>query len=185
MSRLKKKHQKPVPARMPVPATQTPMRSAWDTEAMTATARPASHFDAGSKLAEMLTVVPESCRATAIATCRFQVMGWQKGNHNGDAPRSYSDKPFRGEGRWVYTRLQSYGHLPSGRFSKCGPRSNWVKADSFAGADSILGCFGLTMDEVLQHFGNVTGDSRLQLDLVDIVTEMRPDLVAAKTPEMN
>lgn len=152
------------------------MIALFDVSSLRAQARPKANWDFGAELGHVLTELPPSVRESAAATCRFQIMGWNKGNHDGSAPRNEGEPlPFVGSGRWVYTRMQSYGHCPN-RFNRCGPRSTWTESNSFEGADEILSAFGLTMKQVLDFYGDVPADGRLQFDLVQIISDMLPDL---------
>ena len=145
--------------------------------------RPGRNFRIAEQVKTHLsTILPQEICEVAIATCRFSIMGRDAHNDNGQALRNMhreASPPWICEGRWIHTRLQTYGYLPSTRFQRTGTteKSVWVVGDSFAAADSILECFGLTMRDVLEHYGNVDTTERKVIDLVDIVEDMASNLL--------
>lgn len=116
-------------------------------------------------------ILPACVSETAAMTCRFQIMGKNAHADNGDAQRCGQWRNHL-RNRWVHTRIQTFGHLPSERFQFVTKDKSWVKADSFEAADAILQCFGLNMELVLQHYGDPAEDERKILDLSQIVMEM-------------
>lgn len=126
--------------------------------------------------------IPADKCDVAAATCRLDIMGWHKGMHNGDAPRQKERNRF--SGRWVHIQLATYGKKPHGpachnwRGGRTH-RARFVYADNFAAADYVLGCYGLTTDQVIDWIteGNGIGDDdRVTITLREIVEGMRPDL---------
>lgn len=139
------------------------------------------HFNFGDKFGILVrNLMPLSCAAVALATCRIQVMGWKRGNHDGEAPRN-AVKHYK-SGRWVHTSMQTHG-TPVKGFVKNGPRSKWVHADNFAAADELLSCFGhITVDEMIDSVGGIASEDRLDFDLVDVVESLRPGLLRQTDP---
>lgn len=136
--------------------------------------RTARHFDVGKKYANVLQrakILPDHVCDTAIATCQFQIMGQFAHNDNGTALRRDVDNPWHGQGRWIHTKVQTYGFLPSNRFRRNGQteRAIWVVGDSFDAANTMLMPFNCDMTQVLHAFGNVTGFERKMIDLVDVI----------------
>jgi len=107
-------------------------------------------------------------------------MGKDAHNDNGQALRSaHSIRKFKsGKGRWVHTRLDTKGTIPTTNF-RGRPRGRFVWADSFDGANDILECFGLEIGQVLDHFGNVDDLERMIFDLPTIVKALAPELLTA------
>lgn len=107
----------------------------------------------------------------AATTCRIQIMGRHAHNHNGKADRDTTGWRLGAQNRWVHTRLQTFGDLAP-NFHKSGPRADWIYSDCWAGADTILECFGLSLGQVLNAYGNVNGWERKILDLDRIIKKM-------------
>jgi len=170
--------------------TQTSMRGAvtvgpteskkklglWDSTALLARSRPRRHWDFGEQHADLMrSVFPgtsQDVRRKAAATCRICVMGKDAVTHNGSASR-------RGSGRWVYTRMQTEGHRPNTIRWSVQKRIGWVEGNSFDAADDVLGCFGLSIEDVISHFGSIDENERFMVDLVDIVAELSPVAMVA------
>jgi len=121
---------------------------------------------------------------TAAATCIVQFMGWRKGNHNGQSPRDTRDKPFRGRGRWAHISLATYGQLPpnpEGWRKGKTDRARYIHADNFYAVEQILGCFGITCQEVIDHWtegADLSATDQITLTLREIVETLRPQLTA-------
>lgn len=135
--------------------------------------RRADQFAFGEKVAARLTLLFGEHSALAATTCRIQIMGRNAHNHNGHSDRCGNWRPAR-QNRWVHTRLQTFGKTAS-HFRCSG--SDWIYSDRWAGADEILGCFDLTLNEVLEAFDNVKDRERKILDLDTIIKRMRPELL--------
>lgn len=145
-------------------------------------ARKTVNWGLARHLKNHLTIFPPDVREVAFATCRIQVMGWDQGNHNGEAGRASRKDLKKGiqRGRWVYTRIQTYGKKPftnKERWRKQGDRTKWIDANSFDAANDVLACFGLSMTDVLEAYGDVERHDRIQLDLTDIVAKLKPQLL--------
>lgn len=142
--------------------------------------RSSRHFNfadtVGLRLEAVLPTV--ACRAAA-ATCRIKLMGWRKGNHNGESLRDTREKPFIGKGRWVHTSLQTFGHCPSARF-RSAPTGKWAYGDSFEAANDILDCFNISMLDIIDHYGDPGEDERMEWDLMELVETLAPDLLVEK-----
>lgn len=142
------------------------------------------HFEFADTIAWRLeSILPAVACSCAAATCRIQLMGFRKGTHNGPAPRDTRDQPFYGQGRWVRTSLHTFGNNPGGSTSRfrTALTGKWSFADSFEGADTILACFGLTMRDVIDHFGNVGDDDRIEWDLIDIIEAVAPNSIVRQS----
>lgn len=136
--------------------------------------RTSRHFNIAKKYADVLKrakILPDHLCETAIATCQFQIMGKFAHADNGEALRTDAERPFHGAGRWVHTRVQTYGELPSNRFQRSGvtDRARWAFGDSFDAANTMLEPFGCDMNQVLHAFGNVSPMERKIIDLVDVI----------------
>lgn len=134
-------------------------------------------------VADRLTEVgiPATDCKWAFATCLIQVMGKDAHNDNGTALRSSgADLPYLGQQRWVHTELKVHSPkvVPSLDFQRSRQRGTRVWSDSFSGANAILGCFGLTMSDVIEHFGNVRETERKIFDLATIVRTLAPELLS-------
>lgn len=149
---------------------------------------PARCVEVGEDIGFLLTdcgIPAEDC-AWSFATCRIEVMGKDAHNDNGEALRSNGSTFHYGQMRWVHTRLQIHtpGKTPSAAFQR---RNNgrFAWSDSFAGADAILDCFGLTMEQVLDHFGNVAPTERKIFDLTTIIEAMAAEILTTKRTAMS
>lgn len=142
---------------------------------------PGAALRMGEEVGFLLTDVkiPEADCPFAFASALIQVMGKDAHNDNGEALRS-AGSVFWGQGRWVHTQLfiPTLGIRPSIHFSRNANGSR-VWSDSFAGADVILDCFGLDMNKVLEHFGNVTPYERKVFDLATIIARMAPEILTS------
>ncbi len=142
--------------------------------------RTARHYSIADKTQDCLQnlVVPIHARSVAIATCRISIMGRDAHNDNGDAPTRTGDfgKNRRGfQGRWVNTRMQTHGEPVSSLDWRT--RGRFSVSDSFGGANDLLACFGLSINEVIDHYGNVGDSERKMLDLVDVIEDLAPGLL--------
>ena len=130
--------------------------------------------------------IPADFCEVAAATCCLEIMGWHRGRHNGDAPRQQERRHY--SGRWVHIQLATYGKRPHGPArhnwrSGC-VRPRYIHADNISAADYILGCYGLTTNQVIDWAtgGNGIGDDdRIRLSLREIVEALRPDLLSTDT----
>lgn len=136
--------------------------------------RRSDQFAFGEKVASRLLLLFDEHSALAATTCRIQIMGRNAHNHNGHSDRCGTWRPTR-QNRWVHTRLQTFGKIAP-HFHHNG-RSDWIYSDRWDGADVILGCFDLTLTEVLATFGNVADRERKILDLDTIIKRMRPEIL--------
>ena len=130
--------------------------------------RPGKYWRLADKYAaELLTCLPGHVRAASMATCRFELRGL---NANGND-----------WGVGVVTRFQSFGEMPDGTGHGgqpcCQVNRNWSELDSHEGADIILGCFGLSIDDVYDRFGRPITGERKRYDLYDLLAAMMPDMI--------
>ena len=128
------------------------------------------HFEFGDKFGQLLrTLLPLAYCPVAAATCRFEL----RGKHANRSPKNV----HKGYGPAVYMSLQTdnldlfaCGHpiQRMGRFSAttCEDAANMV-----------LNCFGLCVDDLRDHYGEPSDHDSKYFDLVDVVSELRPDLM--------
>lgn len=144
---------------------------------------PARCVEVGEEIGCLLTEcgIPAADTAWAFATCRIEVMGKDAHNDNGEALRSKGSTFNYGQMRWVHTRLQIHtpGKVPTAAFQR-RDRGHFAWSDSFAGANAILDCFGLSMSDVLDHFGNVQPTERKVFDLTTIIEAMASEILTTK-----
>lgn len=104
----------------------------------------------------------EVCEA-AMATCRLSLRD--------------KDSTAAG-GAWgfaVLTFMQTFGHEPGGIVTQIRKAHNWVTLQAAESADVILGCFGLTLADVIDHYGMPEEGEKIDLDLCELVTAIAPD----------
>jgi hypothetical protein len=109
------------------------------------------------------SLFPEHVCEAAMATCRFQLRGLD----------SHGNK----WGLGVVTFLQTFGHIPIGLVNDVQIHHNWIELDAHDSADLILGCFGLSMQDVYDHYGTPPKGHRIDLDLYNLVTAIEPGFV--------
>jgi len=126
--------------------------------------------------------IPTSVCEIAAATCTINLMGWHRGMHNGSAPRN--KKRHALSGRWVNIKLATYGNFPHQSRQWRGATSSvarYIHADNFDAVNTILGCFGLDVEQVIQWTTNGNGldaDDRITLSLREIVMALAPVITA-------
>lgn len=131
----------------------------------------------GKHLRPIMPHASNGCLNRALASCVISVMGKDAHNDEGEALRSQGNP--RG-GRWIHTRLVTeYDHIESSRFRKT-PMGQTSYGESFDAADLILGCFGLTMEQVLDHFGGVADTERKIFDIFTIVKALCPEILPSE-----
>lgn len=132
---------------------------------------------------EALGIPADDC-AFAFATCQIQLMGRDAHNDEGTALRSEGSTFTYGQRRWCHTRMivHTLNCLPSTAFQR-KPNGIHVWADSFDGANAILDCFGLSMTDVIEYFGNVEPTERKVFDLTTIVEQLAPEILSAPTTQ--
>jgi len=106
------------------------------------------------------------CEAAA-ATCRLQLRGLKSHGNQW--------------GKGVVTFMQTNGHRPAHLENDVQVRGKWIELDAHASADLVLGCFGITMDDVYGHFGEPSPGERIDLDLYQIVAAIAPDFTSQTT----
>lgn len=104
------------------------------------------------------SILPEHVCEAAMATCRFQLRGL--GSHGNKW------------GNGFLTFMQTFGFKPTGLTNDVQIRHHWIELDAHNSANLILGCFGLTVDDVYNHYGKPEKGERLDLDLHNIVSEL-------------
>lgn len=106
------------------------------------------------------TILPAHVCEAAMATCRFQLRGLD----------SHGNK----WGNGVVTFLQTFGQTPIGLVNDVQIRGNWIELDAHDSADLILSCFGMTIRDVYDHFGEPPKGERIDLDLCNLVIALDP-----------
>lgn len=123
--------------------------------------RKRGHWDWAKQWASLFhNILPEHVCEAALATCRITLRD--------------KDSTAAG-GAWgfaVLTEMQTFGNEP--RFVPGEIRRNhhFVTLQSKDGADAILGCFDLTLDDLIDYFGLPEEGEKWTLDLYDIVTSL-------------
>jgi len=100
-------------------------------------------------------IFPSSVCEAAMATCRFTVLGK---NANGNV-----------YGRGFRSFMQSFGEKPVGLIDDIQVRGSWIELDAHNSANLILGCFGLTVDDVYDTFGKPCEGEQMEVSLHDAV----------------
>ncbi len=111
-------------------------------------------------------ILPDNACAVAVATCQFTVQG----------PESVGQKA-KNWGQWIRTSLKTHGHRPSLDVWQ-GGRCGMIRGDGHSNADVILNCIGLTIGDVLDHYGTPKVGELYQVDLVDIILALAADLLS-------
>lgn len=142
---------------------------------------PGECYRIASQVAKHLTSIgikSADCE-TAFASCFIQVMGKEVHNHNGDSDRSGNGyKPFpNSQCRWVQTTMRVLTDVVCPNHFSRRPKGQKIWSNSFSGADEVLGCFGLSVNAVLDHFGNVQCNERKVFDLATIVATLCPEIL--------
>ncbi len=107
------------------------------------------------------SILPQHVCEAAMATCRFQLRGL---NSHGNT-----------YGKGFLTFMQTFGSVPVGLVNDVQIRSNWIELDAHDSANLILGCFGLSVDDVYDHYGTPEEGTRIDLDLCELVQAIAPD----------
>lgn len=138
--------------------------------------RPSRHFRIADRVAHLLeSILPAFVCAHAVASCRFTIQG----------PRSVG-LAGKNWGEWVRTRLKTGGINPSRGLAPTGDvwQGDGVKSgDAHRNADMILEPFGLSIQDVLAHYGEPIVGERYDVDLVDVIEALSPQLLATETTE--
>ena len=124
-----------------------------------AKARPSHHWKFGKECGLQLDCLSSLVRPVAAATCRIEIQGINSiGNE---------------WGLGLAMRMQTYGEAPFGVgddgepcFSHCG---NWVSTHSRQALEIVLNCFDLTVDKLLEKYGEPSQGEKYRLDLCEIV----------------
>ena len=108
--------------------------------------------------------LPLDCCETAAATCRFELRGL---NANGNE-----------WGLGVVTNMTTQGNIPDQVGGIGQPavqvQRNVISLTDDDAADVILGCFGLSMDDVYKCFGQPIEGERINVKLRAIVSALAP-----------
>lgn len=108
-------------------------------------------------------LLPESDCLRALVTCQFTMQGAL--SVGVDA---------KNWGRWIRTRLFTNGVLPPIQHAWQKHQSGWIGGDSIEAANAILSCFGLTLDQVLDQYGEPHTSEKYSVKLVDILDALFP-----------
>ena len=124
--------------------------------------QPKRNFDWAATCKDAFSkIFPEHICETAIATCRFLLLGK-------DANGNKYGKGFR-------TFMQTYGNVPVGLRNDVQIRHNWIELDAHESANLILGCFGLSTDDVYRLVGVPVDGEQIDISLHDIVNAIAAD----------
>ena len=131
---------------------------------MQAVWRKQKHWDWAKQWASLLdNVLPSDVCEAALATCRISLRD--------------KDSTAAG-GAWgfaVLTTMQTFGHVPRGVLTQVRKAHNWITLQAAESADVILECFGLTLAEVINHYGMPAEGQKIDLDLCDVIQAIAPD----------
>ncbi len=140
---------------------------------MTANWRSRRHFDFGDEFGYMLNeVLPAKVASVAAATCRIEIRG-KHGNRS-------DENRHKGYGEAVYLSLQTHGADIKGLCSASAKMGKFIRTTSNEAADLVLGCFGLTIDDVREQFGRPGDYESRWFDLSDVVQKLAPELLSAE-----
>ena len=112
-------------------------------------------------------LLPEEACEAALATCRITLQG----------PKSVGEEN-KNWGRWIRMRMQTGGNIPRGIQTVQRGNRNWISTDSHAATNVILECFGLTLDDVFNHYGEPEEGQVIPLDLCTVIQAVAPDFAA-------
>lgn len=116
-------------------------------------------------LASKLAPILESgVGAMAVMSCTFVVQGACSVGHRN-----------KNWGSWVRTRMRTHGEKPAGCVWQCG--RDMVASDSVEAAESVLDCFGLTMDRVYEQYGFPEHGKVYTVRLLDIIQTLAPEIL--------
>lgn len=144
---------------------ERPKKKLWGDNGFESTSRKKSHWQFADAIKHLLAsefTHPES----VAATCRFEIQGPGSEGQNNTA-----------WARAIRTRIQSFERPSSDWLG--GNNGTWFSGNSEASADAILNCFDLSCNQVYACFGEPLRGVKYQLDLAEIVTTLRPDLLNA------
>ena len=132
--------------------------------------RKSRHWTWAKEWASLLDgMLPATVCEAALATCRITLR----------------DKDAKAAGgAWgfaVLTSMQTFGHEPTGIPTQIRNAHNWVTLQAAEAADIVLGCFGLTLQDVIDRFGMPGQGEKVEYDLCDVVTALAPDFALTKT----
>jgi len=140
---------------------------------------PTEDFELAGTILELLSVgwaIPASFAQFALATATVTICGRHRYPKTGTSREhhlSETVKAITGQGRLFHAEMNSQGHFPTEGFRKSGPNARKVVTDNCAGLKSLLACFGFTLDDVLERYGNPGEDETKTWKLVDLVDSMR------------
>ena len=122
------------------------------------------HFRIADQIGHLLEkVLPKIACSAAIVSCRFTIQG----------PESVGQKS-RNWGRWIRTRLNTFGHRPS---IDIWQGKHVLSGDGHSNANVILNCFGLSINQVLDHYGIPKHGEMYHLTLIEVIETLAKDLV--------
>jgi hypothetical protein len=103
-------------------------------------------------------ILPADVQEAAMATCRFTLQ----------APKSVG-RNAKNWGRWIRMRMQTFGRKPQVNTAVQTLGSGWISTDSHEAANAILGCFGVTLDDVYDAYGKPEEGQKVEISLHDAV----------------
>ncbi len=129
--------------------------------------RPSRYLRIADQVGHRLELIlPPLVCSMAVASCKFVIQG----------PRSVGTASSKNWGQWVRTQFQAGGHKPAIGIWQ-GERS--ISGDAHANADVILGLFGISIFDVLDHYGQPAKGVKYDVDLVDVIEALAPELLTA------
>lgn len=136
--------------------------------------RNSRHYSFGDNVGcRMLSdILPREVACIAATTCRFTIQG----------PESVG-VAHKNWGQWIRTNMQTHGNIPRMRHAWQCRKDGWIGADSREAAELILDCFGLSVDDLFKHFGQPQIGKVYQVDLVDVVSALAPDIARVDQPK--
>lgn len=130
--------------------------------------RPSRYFRIADQVGNRLeSILPPIVCSMAVASCKFTVQG----------PKSVGEAG-KNWGRWVRTRLQAGGYRPELGIWQ-GERI--ISADSHEAADLILDPLGISIYDVIDHYGEPMVGVKYDVDLVDVIEALAPELLTTQT----
>lgn len=134
--------------------TKEPKRRSW---------RPTKMWEwAGQNRKAFANILPEFAIDAAMATCTLELRS-----------EDYCDTPRWGKA--VVMDMQTYGFKPTGLIglgvAVQETSRDWIQTTSHDAVNLVLGCFGLTMDDVWNHF-EIPSIGKIKVSLFDVVTAL-------------
>lgn len=128
--------------------------------------RPGRYWRLADRYAgELLDCLSAPVRSAAMATCRLTLRDKESTQAGG------------AWGNAVLMRMQTFGEEPKGVTTQVRCDRNWITLQSADAVNVVLGCFGLTLDDVYATFGTPVAGECKQYDLFDLLAGLMPDMI--------